>query len=226
MRAVLDDVLMRPKVKHEKKYLSEKSPQNVFDFNEMAELYEGARFIFVVRDPRAVVASLEKVISKMTPEVRKTSRFGKGFDINSKQIRAYMKAGYDFYKKEPARCIMLTYEELVKSPESEIKRLCDFLKIAFEPAMLDTSKENVTSSLVAGADEWYSKEKFDRKVDLNSLEKWKNELSANQLHTLNKYFYKDPVCNEVGYSFEKVEPVQVGLLTRIKNKLSNSVGKR
>jgi hypothetical protein len=43
-------------------------------------------------------------------------------------------------EKHPADVVMVNFEDLVIAPEREVRRLCDFLKIGYEPAMLDGCK--------------------------------------------------------------------------------------
>ncbi len=81
VRAFIEGFLLRDSsVGH--RYVSEKTPDNVFVFSPLLELFPEAKFILVLRDPRAVIHSLHKVAieaRKRSLWVARTSR-PSGFD--------------------------------------------------------------------------------------------------------------------------------------------------
>lgn len=108
-----------------KRMIIEKTPSNAFLWEELVERWPEARFIILRRDPAAVARSVIKSSAGMPPEeaIRITSRFVLSLD----QAAAALEG----------RKIVVRYEEIVAEPEATIARVCEFLDVDFEPAMLD-----------------------------------------------------------------------------------------
>ena len=127
---VLADVLARSG----KPTIVVKTPANVLAWKEIANCWPDARFIFLIRHPGAAVASLNK---GWNPEWHQQRGFGTLDEAVRKALR-YMN------KVEEARQALtgltVRYEDLTASPEAEVPRICEFLGVPFEPAMLDYGK--------------------------------------------------------------------------------------
>lgn len=128
---VLADVLARTG----KPTIVVKTPANVLAWKEIANCWPDARYIFLLRHPGAAVASLNK---GWNPEWHHQQR---GFGTLDEAVR---KALRYMNKVEEARQALagltVRYEELTASPEAEVPRICEFLGVPFEPAMLDYGK--------------------------------------------------------------------------------------
>ena len=127
---VLADVLARSG----KPRIVVKTPANVLAWKEIANCWPDARYIFLLRHPGASVASLR---SSWNPDWHHQRESGTLDEAIRKTLR-YMN------KVEEARRALdgltVRYEELTASPEAEVRRICDFLSLPFEPAMLDYGK--------------------------------------------------------------------------------------
>jgi hypothetical protein len=93
----------------------------------------------------------------------------------------------------------IRYEDLILTPEKVIQSLCEFLRIAFEPGMLEFHK---TSSRYIG--EHHSKLIFGS-IDASNATKWRRNLSTDEIvlyelmagSTLRRYGYVtsgNPAC--------------------------------
>ena len=112
---------------HGKERWGEKTPRNLFYADVLADMFPGARFVYVARDPRAVVASMNRI-----------AYFSDDTVLNALNARRSMCEGLTHLRAsvpEAAR-IVVRYEDLVADPEREARRLCRFLAEPFEPAML------------------------------------------------------------------------------------------
>lgn len=105
------------------------TPENISYTQSLLALYPNARFVHIVRDGRAVASSIlpldwgpNSIIKAARWWMRMTS-FGLAAEasLNNQQI------------------IRVKYEELITSPEPTIRRLCQFMGVAFQPAMLDAN---------------------------------------------------------------------------------------
>lgn len=88
--------------------------------------FPGARFIHILRDPRAVVNSL------MTSTLHRSNAL-----YAARRWVRDVEAGLALRAAWPADVLEVRYEALVSSPEAELRRVCDFLGVDFTPAMLD-----------------------------------------------------------------------------------------
>ena len=118
----------------------EKTPRHLEVPELIAETWPRARIVRIVRDPRDAAVSLTKV------------PFGTPSLLTNLSLLARMnEAGADFYRTSPA-ALTVRYEDLVAEPEQELRRICDFVGEAYEPAMLD-DRSGATG--VAAAHEWW-----------------------------------------------------------------------
>ena len=172
----------------EKKIYIDKNPQYTFYINELKEIDPNAKFIMLVRDYR------DNVLSRMEKPHNKTDH------------PAYNAFRNRFYLKELAKrkgienSILIYYEDLVKSPETEIKKICNFLSIPFDYKMFEFDKTQYSNLTVKRSDmnEFISKHfsNLGKPITDSSVGKWKNKMSKNDLelvesicHDYGKFFY-------------------------------------
>ncbi|MEL6368771.1 MAG: sulfotransferase [Pseudomonadota bacterium] len=122
MQATLSDLAER----QGKSYWLDSTPANVHALAEIAAFFPKARIVHIVRDGRAVAASLRKL---GWTGVRTRS------EIAAIQFAAlkWVQALESYEKDAPKlseRIVSLRYEDLIASPETEVKRLVDFIGLA------------------------------------------------------------------------------------------------
>ena len=94
----------------------------------------------MARDPRDAAVSLTKV------------PFGTPSLLTNLSVLARMnEAAADFYRQSPL-ALTVRYEDLVAAPERELHRICDFVGIEYEPAMI-ADRSGATG--VAAPHEWW-----------------------------------------------------------------------
>lgn len=107
-----------------------KTPSNVLIWSRIAEVWTDARFIFLLRHPAAVVASLQASWDIN----RQAAGTGGPEKVTASALR-YMR------KVEEARQGLtgqtVRYEDLTTDPDTTVRQLCAFLQVPFQPAMLD-----------------------------------------------------------------------------------------
>lgn len=99
----------------------------------LANAFPEGRFLIILRDPRAVIAS--------NLHVSNSSERGH-IASYARCIRKQMACAL-YYQTLPVfrnRLVLLRYEDLIRDPEGKCKELCRFLEIPFHPDMLDTHK--------------------------------------------------------------------------------------
>ena len=102
-------------------------------FAPLARTFPTARFLIIVRDPRAAIASNRRVpdpsLIAHTPSFARHWRKLVAFAVH--------------FQSDPlfaGRLCVVTYEQLVLHPAQTARRLCEFLDVEYDPAMLQTSR--------------------------------------------------------------------------------------
>ena len=112
---------------HGKTRWGDKTPRYVEHIAFLAGLWTDARFIHLIRDGRDVALSYADV-----PFGPKT--VGRAARLWSRRVKAGCDAGRALPR---GSYIEVNYEDLVDDAEGEIKDICDFLDLDFDPGMLD-----------------------------------------------------------------------------------------
>lgn len=110
-----------------------KTPANVRIWRRIAEIWPDARFIFLLRHPAAVVASLHK---SWDPDWHngQTGTANKVIDYSLRRMGQVEEA------RSALPGLTVRYEELAADPAGVTHRICEFLGVPFEPAMLQYGK--------------------------------------------------------------------------------------
>jgi hypothetical protein len=107
-----------------------KTPSNVLVWREIAECWPDARFVFLLRHPAGAVASL----NASWDAGWHPGETGSLAESAAKALR-YMKALEDARRALPGHTVR--YEDLTAEPEAQVRQLCEFLGLPFEPGMLE-----------------------------------------------------------------------------------------
>jgi hypothetical protein len=141
----------------------EKTPDHLLSVRKIRQVFPDAPIIRIIRDPRDVALSLEKV-----PWGPKT--FLEALIV----WHRYHRTSEHFFITDK-RCCTVHYEVLVASPVEELRRLCQSINISFERGMLDTSQATGVNKT---NEPW--KNKVSDKVDKDRALAWKDVLTASQ----------------------------------------------
>ncbi len=146
----------------------EKTPRNYEHIDVLLEWFPDAQVVFLLRDPRAVSASLLR-----TP-------WG-GKEVG-RHARAWCRsvAVLERWKDDP-RVRTVRYEALVAEPESETKELCRFLGEEFVDAML--SRRDANETMLRNREGWAkgALEAAMKPISTASIDKWRSALSGYQV---------------------------------------------
>lgn len=118
----------------EARWLVEKTPDHALWMDTIAEVLPDARFIHMVRDSRAVVASLLRASREP---------WGRGWAPGSTRAaaerwRSHVAAAEAFGERTPDRFMRVRYEDLLAAPAPELARVFDFLGLGSDPERLET----------------------------------------------------------------------------------------
>jgi hypothetical protein len=125
-----------------KSVLVEKTPNLVFVWERVVRCWPDGRYIYLLRHPAAIVDSWQRV------------RDGQSPDEVTATVTRYLTALRDARKALPGHTVR--YENLTADPAGEAERICAFLGIAFEPAMVEYGNQD-HGELKFGLGDWTEK---------------------------------------------------------------------
>lgn len=157
-------------------------------FNDYLDLWPGACFLNMVRDGRDVLAS--QLNTGAFSKKKTVERISKGWAKTHMKFRRLL-------GREDVRAHEVFYESLVKNPETEIRKICEFLGIEFHNNMLDFYKKDLTIYKARHL----SMDRISKPIDTSKIGRWKNEL--NESHLQQFYSSARDVMIAMGYMPEQ-----------------------
>jgi hypothetical protein len=202
--------------KSEIQLIGDKNPVNTLFLDWILSVYPNAKFIHMLRDPRANVASHIKA----HPD--------KSIAFSALKVTKYNERCETFKTKIKQQTLTLYYEKLVANPKTELDRICKFLNIEFNESMLNHSsvvsqniKEQLTTNVTNDKNIALKLKIFnlfhknlEKPINTNSINKWKEEFSHSQVNTIESLAKKDHI--KYGYDLVNINPEISFLTTLIK----------
>ncbi len=139
----------------------DKMPDNIFQLGLIAVLFPNARVIFCERDPR------DLALSCYFQHFAQPYAFDTDLTDIASRIRGLERLRAHWLQVLPLRCMIFSYEELLKDPEPQAHRLIEFLGLDWEPkclAFYETERVVRTASWAQVRKPLYQ----------DSVERWKN----------------------------------------------------
>jgi hypothetical protein len=156
---VFDTCMNLYRIRENKKYWCEKTPQNFKYLKQIFEYYANARVICIVRDGRDVAFSLSKA------PWRERNMAIPALEWN--EYAMYLFEALSIYSK--ANFLVLKFEEILQFPEKSFRSICEFLEVKFEMSLL--SIPSYIPSLVPKWEmEW--KGNVMHPFDANAIGRW------------------------------------------------------
>jgi hypothetical protein len=151
----------------------DKTPLNTERVFLIDRVFPGAKYIHMLRDGRDAVSSAVKV-----------GLFGGGVESACGKWLLRVRNARDLGRRVAGgRFVELRYEDLVSDPRASVEKVCGFLGVPFEEQMMEHDrafdKMGDTTRLDHHA-------KVGQPVTTDSIGKWKERLSADQVVTVEK----------------------------------------
>ncbi|MFG2026155.1 sulfotransferase family protein [Streptomyces sp. NPDC048825] len=124
-----DRVLHLELTRSGKEIIVDKTPPNTLIWPRLQRCWPDARYIVLLRHPGAVVTSLTN--RRAEPDHEQIRR--EVLDYSEK---------LDDARQKLTGAHVITYEELTADPEAVTRGLCDYLKVPWEPGMLEYGKKD------------------------------------------------------------------------------------
>ncbi|MBB5077815.1 sulfotransferase family protein [Nonomuraea endophytica] len=140
---IWDRLLHRELARSGKQIMVEKTPSNVFAWRRIATCWPDARFLFLLRHPMSIAQSWHEADPDNRPMDEAVSR--------TLNYMVYLQEA-----REHLPGLTVTYEDLVAEPGPVLRKVCDFLEVAWEPAMLEYGSRD-HGGFVKGIGDWRDK---------------------------------------------------------------------
>jgi len=165
-----------------KRHSGDKTTGNALYFEWLAERFPGSRFVHMIRDPRAVCMSHSVQIFNHG-----------GVPGAARHWRSRVAAARGAAPALGDRLLELRYEQLVTNPEEELERLCSFIGLPFDAALLDYGQS--VEVLPQHDQDVHAREPL--RADLR---RWREELTRDDISVIETI--AGPLMDEVGYQRE------------------------
>jgi len=166
-----------------------KTPRFVRHTELLRDAFPDARFVHVVRDPRAVALSFMR-----SPVHRSNPLYA------ARRWRRDAGAGRELTDAHPDRAIEVRYEDLVTAPRETIERTCGFLGIAFDERTLayhrDAADEIADSHRAIHA-------RLAAPPDPARIHAWRDALTPAQVRTIETI--AGPLMDRFGYARDQTD---------------------
>jgi Sulfotransferase family len=131
LAAVLDAQFSYFAAREGKQRWCEKTPQHVQHLLALAELFPAAKFVQVVRDGRDCAASFHR-------------RWRRQPQLTIYRWKKVVAAGHEQGRRlGEGRYLELRYEDLTATPEISLRRICAFLDLPFDVAVLESARPHM-----------------------------------------------------------------------------------
>ncbi len=118
-----------------KRIFLDKTSRYYLALPELYKVYPDAKYIFLLRNPLSILASF--IENMVDGNLKALGRDG----IREDLLDGYKILG-DQISNDKINSISLQYESLIENPNEEVKKLCRFLGVKFEPTMIHYGGEN------------------------------------------------------------------------------------
>ena len=170
LRAATDALYGRALAASGRERFLDKTPAYALVLDFLVKLYPGARYLVLTRHPLAVWSSF--VDSFFDGD-------GEAAHRQNPLLERYVPAIARFLRERPVALEHVRYEALVREPEAALARLCQFLGLAFDPAMVNYGDaEDAPKAAVRGLGDPVTVARETRPTT-RSVAKWAETLAAS-----------------------------------------------
>lgn len=148
----------------------DKSLDSVYYADELLEIFPEMKFLNVVRDPRAQVASMNKAIIHDFDSILNAMTW----------VDACSKAK-EIADKYPDKVLTIRFEDFITNEAEVINTICDFFGIKFTEDMLDIDHSNEAKSISTRSALWESNSSAPIKAN---VDKFKKSLTNDEIEII------------------------------------------
>lgn len=182
--------------KSAKSIFVDKTPRYYHILPELDRIFPAARRIWLKRSPLDVIASCKETWQLSVAELMGEPLSPYTFDVTVAQALLS-----SHFVPSGTGCLSITYEDLVREPLREVAKVCEWLGLGFEPAMVEYGRQG------ALMDEYRKATMGDRKVldfeaaHCRSIGRWAEILEPSEVERVLQALGTD-VFQALGYEEE------------------------
>jgi hypothetical protein len=169
LRAYSDSLYGRLLEASGRRLLLDKTPAYALVLDFVAKLYPRARYVVLTRNPLAVWSSY--VQSFFDGDHDAALRF-------NPILERYVPAVARFLREAPVAIHRVRYEDLVAEPEAKMRKLSAFLRLDFEPAMVDYGEAGAPAATARGLGDPITVAR-EKRPTTHSLARWTEDLAGH-----------------------------------------------
>lgn len=183
-------------------------------FLPFAKEFKNAKFIIIIRDPRAV----------FTSNSREKDKSVIGHVLSYARCHRKLMSCAAYYETLPIfnkRLQVIRYENLLIKPKETCIEICDFLEINFDPNMLDTTQyvNHSTGGIHNGASNY---EENAQGFNTKRIDRWRNYLSVERTNLID--FICGPEMLLYKYQTDNIDPFSSALTNSFDTIISEMSG--
>ena len=163
--------------KHQATRVGEKTPGHLYIAHRLLQEFPKSAVVAMVRDPRAVYASIRK--TNFNP-------YGLSLFIPRWKMDFYLVQALK--QLHPTRVLPVYYEDLVESPVVTMRKVTDFIGITFSDEMLRPAARHL-EGIDFQREPW--KANVANPITSDSKSRWKNELSPAQVSRIEYWCHAE-----------------------------------
>jgi hypothetical protein len=194
--------------------LFDKNPVYYYFLPTLEKIFPEARYIHLVRDYRANIASHKRVF-----KIKKAS------DLAYRWLQVNKLIETDKHRN-PEKYCTLKYETLVSNPENSMKEICAFLRIPFSGKMMEGNTSSLYDSFKENKKERFREVHGSLFQPINSthLNEWIKKLSDNEINDSEATAGKYGLAT-YGYIMTTKSPVKLNFLKLLFIKIKYTLNK-
>ncbi|CAH8287307.1 unnamed protein product [Schistosoma turkestanicum] len=174
------------------KRLCHKQPFSFYYLNYLNEIFPNAKFIHMIRDGRAVIASsIKRSINPLYVSDKPYLAFNYWEGITKKMHEDCLKIG-------STHCLTVRYEDLILNTEKETKKIFKFLDLPWDPIIL--KHETVINKISNLSPYEASSKQVINKIYQNSLLSWTTNDSILPRELIEKIHLQSELLKRLGYT--------------------------
>ncbi|WP_324752513.1 sulfotransferase [Roseovarius sp. Pro17] len=174
-----------------KPILCEKTPSNALVMAELCDSMPEAYCILMMRDPRAIAASMKTVANKYFSNGLRPPPFCASVAASIKDINQTWRVGLEAMSGRD-RIKIVYYEDLVSDPETVVKEICQFAGLTYEQTMVEPQPLEDRQTHVSDQF-WYTQTELARPITAGKLDNYRTVLSDMEVALIERYVLRHPI---------------------------------
>jgi len=162
----------------------EKTPYHGFVMDKILQMYQGARFVSIIRHPLPAIYSTKKYIHP-----------NESYEFIANKWKRLVNKIEEFKKAHPEKTYPVKHEELISDPPAVIRKICAFLKIDFSKDKINLFSD-IAQKAVRPFEQW-KRSVFQKQVSSVENSEFLNEMPLKDILVIQNLLKKE--IHEYGF---------------------------